>query len=367
MDSRMQVAGGYRFRAASLADRQLWRLQRSPVKTWRSPARFGSLDAREINASSAGVVNLHWVTDGFLSVEEIGKITKPIVWSLYDMWPFAGTEHYGTDSPNARWRSGYTKSNRPPDEGGVDVDRWTWERKRRLWTRPIDVVAASTWLHDRASSSALMASWPQHRVPHVVDCEVFLPQSMQDARLVLSLPLDVPLVLFLASAGINDERKGWDLLDAALAELRTVHPDVEVVVVGPSSPDYRPPSGTKIHWRGTVDGNESLARLYNSASVVAVPSREDNMPLTAMEAQSCGRPVVAFRIGGLPDIVAHHETGFLATPLDTTEFASGLSQALEDSQHDDAWGNAARQRATNTWSVKPVVDAYLSIYERALT
>ena len=79
VDSRFISAHGTRFKAARAADRALWRLQRSATKTWRSPARFGSLSASEINESSADVVNLHWVTDGFMSIEEIGKIDRKSV------------------------------------------------------------------------------------------------------------------------------------------------------------------------------------------------------------------------------------------------------------------------------------------------
>ena len=116
---------------AQILDQQAWRLQRSPTTTWRSPAVFGALSARRINASDADIVHLHWVTDGFLSIREIGRITKPVVWSLVDMWPFAGTEHYGSDTPNARWRTGYTKANRPPGDHDLDMDRIAWQSKRR--------------------------------------------------------------------------------------------------------------------------------------------------------------------------------------------------------------------------------------------
>ena len=124
IDSSILTAGGVKFRIASELDRRLWKLQKSEVTTWRSPAFFRSLDAETLNQFPADVINLHWVTDGFLSVEEIGKITKPVVWSMYDMWPFCGTEHYGVNSPHARWRTGYSTTNRPSTESGVDLDRW---------------------------------------------------------------------------------------------------------------------------------------------------------------------------------------------------------------------------------------------------
>lgn len=363
--SSLTTAHGTRFRVASELDRRLWRLQRSPVATWRSPARFGSLSAREINASDADVVNLHWVTDGFLTIEQIGRIEKPVVWTLYDMWAFCGTEHYGVDSLDARWRTGYTQANRPADESGWDLDRNAWERKRRHW-RPSTVVPASTWLTQAAHESALMANWPIIRIPHVVDTQVFIPIDKQEARRILGLPGDAPVIAFLASAGIGDRRKGFDLLEQALPAVRDAHPDVRLAIAGPAQTENSAIAGVPVTWTGSLHGDEALRALYGSADVLAVPSREDNMPLTAMEAQTCGRAVVGFEIGGLPDIVAHHQTGYLAPAGDTASLAVGLVEALSDARAEDVWGQAARARALATWSGPVVVQQYLDAYTRAI-
>ena len=206
VSSEFVTAHGTRYKLARWADRRIWKLQHSPVKTWRSPAIFGSLTAQFINEYPADVVNLHWVTDGFLSIETIGNIEKPIVWSLYDMWPFCGTEHYGVDTPEARWQTGYTRSNRPAQEHGIDMDRRAWHRKREHW-QPSHVVAASSWLKGRVQESALMGTWPVTRIPHVIDCDVFVPSNRATARANVGLHFEDPLILFLSSAGISDSRK----------------------------------------------------------------------------------------------------------------------------------------------------------------
>ena len=356
---------GLRFLAANDLEHRMWGLQRSEVDTWRSPAYFGSLSARSINATDADVVNIHWATDGFLSTREIGRITKPVVWSLCDMWPFSGSEHYGSDAPDARWRTGYTKDNRPPDEHGFDLDRHVWQRKRKWWTRQRQVVTASTWMNNATRASALMRDWPTHQIPHLIDCDTFQPMEMREARAALGLPQDVPLILFIASGGINDGRKGWDLLEEALPQVRQAHPNAEVVIIGTATPGYETADRTPIHWIGDVHGDEELARYYSAADVTAVPSRDDNMPLTAMEAQSCGRAVVSFAIGGLPDSVSHQQTGYLANPYDVADLATGLTQALDDSQGMNVWSQAARLRAVLTWSPEVVVPQYLAVYEQA--
>lgn len=362
-DPTIKDHDGLKFKLSSELDRKLWKLQKSPTITWRSPAKFTTITAEEINASDADVVNLHWVTDGFLSIEEIGKITKPIVWSMYDLWPVSGTEHYQATGTSERRHTGYTKTNRPADESRIDIDRNAFKRKQKNW-QPIHMVPASTWLENQTNNSALARSWPITRISHVIDTQAFAPQNKNEARNTLDLPEGVPLVLFLASAGVHDHRKGWDLLEAALEEVQKTIPNVEVVIVGPKDEAFT--SNLKIHWYGFANSTEELATLYNAADVTAVPSREDNMPLTAMEAQSCGRAVVAFNIGGLPDIVEHHHTGYLAREADSHDLAIGLTQALEDAQHENHWGQAARVRAEATWSPAVVVGKYLEIYSHVV-
>src|SRR5660398_251756 len=113
------------------------RLQRTENPTLHSPALLPSQMRAQLNAGAADVVNLHWVCGEMLSVKDIGRITKPVVWTLHDMWAFCGPEH-----------------------GGLDIDRWTWRRKRKAWKRPFHIVTPSRWLADCARESALMHDWP---------------------------------------------------------------------------------------------------------------------------------------------------------------------------------------------------------------
>jgi len=69
---RIAEADSLKFKLAKEADRRIWALQKSDTLTWRSPAKFGSITAKEINNSGADIVHLHCVTDGFLTIETIG-------------------------------------------------------------------------------------------------------------------------------------------------------------------------------------------------------------------------------------------------------------------------------------------------------
>jgi glycosyltransferase involved in cell wall biosynthesis len=100
--------------------------------------------------------------------------------------------------------------------------------------------------------------------------------------------------------------------------------------------------------------------------VFVIPSRQDNLPNTGLEAHACGTPVVAFRTGGLADIVDHHVTGALAQPFDPLSLAASIRWVLEDPQRCRQLGAAARQRAERLWDPARVAGLYAHVYHQAL-
>lgn len=208
-----------------------------------------------------------------------------------------------------------------------------------------------------------MREWEAHRIPHLVSDTEFASMPKSTARQELGVDPERPTILFLASAGVTDQRKGFDLLEEALPSVRRHVPDLQVLVGGPVTPQYSSPSNATIAWLGELQGNAALRTAYSAADALVAPSREDNMPLTAMEAQMCGLPVAAFRIGGLPDIVDHQRTGYLADPFNCDALADGILQTLKNRA---AWGPESRERALREWSADVVVTRYRNLYTRML-
>ena len=79
------------------------------VKSFQSPSLFSSSYHKEINESNYDIIHLVWINE-LLSIEDIGKITKPIVWTIADMWPFTGINHYEEDDDEAFWRKKILKN-----------------------------------------------------------------------------------------------------------------------------------------------------------------------------------------------------------------------------------------------------------------
>jgi glycosyltransferase involved in cell wall biosynthesis len=337
------------------------RLQRTPNPVLHSsnlaPSRWG-------RRLSADVVNLHWIGAGAMSIEDVAHIDAPVVMTLHDMWAFCGSEHYASDHPEARWVVGYSPDNRPRGHHGVDLDRLTWQRKRRHW-RPMTLIAPSRWLADCAHRSALMAGWPVHVVPSPLDVEVFRHRDTAEARTQFGLPRDAKVVLFGAIGGSADPRKGFDLLLGALRQLDETE-GVLGVVFGQGEPADPPRPGIPLRWMGSLDDDEALATLYSAADVMVVPSRQEALGQTASEAQACGTPVVAFDATGLSDVVEHGRTGYLANPFESDALARAIAWVLDDDHRRARLGGAARARAERLWEPKIVVKQYLAIYERTM-
>ncbi|MDP2178677.1 glycosyltransferase family 4 protein [Methylicorpusculum sp.] len=338
----------------------LTRLLKTGNSIFHSPAVLPSGRVAALNSSDADVVHLHWVQDEMLSIADIGFIKKPMVWTLHDMWAFCGAEHYTEDF---RWREGYHHGNRPTYETGFDLNRWTWMRKYKRWHRPMHIVTPSSWLADCVRDSSLMRGWPVTVVPNCLDTDRWQPFDQTLAREMLGLPNGIPLLLFGAMGGGRDPRKGFDLMACALKHLRGEIPELELLVFGQLEPHNPPDLGFPVHYTGHLYDDLSLRALYSAADALVVPSRQEAFGQTASEALACGTPVVAFSIGGLPDIVEHHRNGYLAPAFDAEELARGIQWVLKDAKRYETLSENARSYALTRFSYPVVAEQYLKLYQ----
>lgn len=101
------------------------------------------------------------------------------------------------------------------------------------------------------------------------------------------------------------------------------------------------------------------------AMLMLIPSRQDNLPNTGVEALACGTPVIAFDTCGLPDIVEHLKTGYLAQPFDPKSLADGMVWVIENAASAELRKHAA-ERAVSKFSFEVVSEQYKSVYQEAM-
>ncbi|HUK05574.1 MAG TPA: glycosyltransferase [Burkholderiales bacterium] len=345
------------------AENALLGLQKNGEAAYRSLGLVRGPGLAALRRRRADVVHLHWIP-GLLGVADVPDIAPPLVWTFHDQWPMCGAEHY---TASARPREGYTPGNRVPGSGGLDLDRWAWERKRARWRELAPVIACpSRWLAGEIRASALFGGREVHVLPNPLDTGLWRPQDRAALRARLGLPVDRTLILFSAWSASTDRRKGFHVLSAALARLaaRGLAADADVVLLGATGSDRI--EGFSAHWMGHVADEGLVSRICAACDVLALPSLQDNYPNTLAEGMACGLAAVASDIGGIPDLVQHGKTGLLAPPGDAERLAEQLALVLRDAELRARLAEAGRRAVVLACDERTVAARYLELYRLAL-
>jgi len=343
------------------------RSYRKRNKVLFSPAWLPERLASRVAKFNPDIIHLFWVTSGFFRIETLKKFKQPIVWTLHDMWPFTGGCHYDNECGKFRQSCG----NCPVlhSERERDLSRRIWSRKKKAWEGvPIVVVATSHWLADMARASSLFRDQRIEVIPNGLDTEIYKPMDKATARAAYNLPQDKHLLLFSAFGATSDKRKGNQFLVQALEKMSQLGwgTKTELVVIGASRPENPPDLGMKVHYMGLFHDEISQVLLYSAADVVVAPSMQENLSNTVMESLACGTPVVAFDIGGMPDMIDHQANGYLAKPFDPDDLAAGICWALEDGARHLSLSRRARQTVMERYELKAVSQRYLALYQSIL-
>ena len=184
------------------------------------------------------------------------------------------------------------------------------------------------------------------------------------------LPFDPPRPLCL---GRLAREKGFDLALSAFGAILQRFPRARLVIVGDGL-ERGALEKQAIH-QGVSQAVEFIGwvppagvpDLINSSTVVVMPSRQDSLPLVALEAALMGRPLVVTRVGGLPEIVEHKQSGLLVESEDPNGLTNALSFLLD---HPDAavrMGEAARRRVQTVFRWERHVEAYDALYRQLIS
>jgi glycosyltransferase involved in cell wall biosynthesis len=220
---------------------------------------------------------------------------------------------------------------------------------------------------DCAAESGVFSGFPIRTIPYEVPKDPWQQQNRQSARESLGLPADAEIVLFGADT-ISTPRKGGDLLLAALREHKEASPAFpgNLLLLSFGRGVISGLENLQIPYRalGMISDQGHLASLYAAADVFVAPSREDNLPNVVLESLASGTPVVAFRIGGMPDMIEDGRTGKLAEPFSPASLRDAISEVL-------SWREdrtlACRESVSVRFSPHQQGSAVLGLYEELLS
>ena len=323
-----------------------------------SPAWVGIDIVENHLVQTADIVHLHWICAGYITEKLLKKFNKPLVWTLHDMWAFTGGCHYSGDCLKYLEKCGacpFLSSRKDSD-----LSRKIWMRKKRAYKDlDLTIVTPSRWLADCAGRSSLLKDFPIEVIPYGLDTDTFKPIDKKTARRILNIPEEGHLILFGGCDAVSDERKGFDHLAEALRIFHHTYSEftdnVSLTIFGAGAL----PKGVSLPFKtrclGRLNDEVSLALCYNAADVFVAPSRQDNLPNTVMESIACATPVAAFGVGGLPDLIDHKVSGYLAKPYEPEDLARGIYFILS---------GQIRPRARDEYGLEVQASRYVKLYER---
>jgi glycosyltransferase involved in cell wall biosynthesis len=230
------------------------------------------------------------------------------------------------------------------------------------------VVAVSRAVAGRVADLARIQPGAIEVIPNGVDLERFDRPGRECRAAVLEpLAIDTATPIVLVPAALREE-KGHEVLLEALPELLRAVPSVQVLIVGGGEREQElraraRPLGETVRFLGPRD---DMPDLMAACDVVVLPSRAEALPTALMEAAAAGRPVVATRVGGVPEVVEDGRTGLLVPAGDPHALARALASVLADPVRAAALGDAARARARQRFGIDRQVQRTIELWTRVV-
>lgn len=302
---------------------------------------------------SADIIHLHWINHAFLRPADLAKLAalnKPIVWTFHDSNAFTGGCHvrYECDRFIKECGNCPVLKNNSIDDKSHKI----WLQKKSAYSElKFTVIAPGRWMADSVRMSSLLRSTKVVNIPNTLETDIFKPSDKVMARQILGLNTEKFILMSGFMPSRMDMHKGTSYLVDAIelfAENYGIDPnEIELIIFGNRDEKNVPHFPIQTTFLGTINEDERLALCYNAADVFLAPSLEDNLPNTVMESLACGTPVVAFRTGGIPDMVQHKQNGYLAEYRSSADLARGI-----------AWVYSANQEVLSANSRKTIEDHF---------
>ena len=293
---------------------------------------ISSKNLKLINSLKPDYVNLHWIGNETISISDINKINSKIVWTLHDMWPFCGAEHY---SDNSRYVEGYNKTNKPKDERGLDLNKFIWQKKINYFNKVDKIICTSNWMYNCAKKSYLFKDKLISEIPLTLDKDIWRPYNKKNSRDFFGINLESKVVLYGADNFLKNKRKGFEIFKKTINKVsKRFNEKIELIFFGDDAFEISKITNEfkniKILNLGKVTDQSTLRLIYSCSDLVVIPSLLEAFGLIALEAIHCGVPCVVFENTGLTSIIDHQKNGYVAKYNSEEDLETGISWCLKN-------------------------------------
>lgn len=314
----------------------------------------------------ADIIHCHNLHSYYFNLNTLKKISrlKPVVWTFHDMWPItAHCAHAFDGEINEKGFFACPTLDIPPAIAWHN-EKYLEKRKKGIYERAnFHIVTPSKWLADKVGQSVLKNK-PITVIYNGVDVSIFKPYDREECRRLLGLPLDKQIILVAAKGGQSNPWKGGnyaqDLIKAFIGDSRAFFVDL--------GGDTSQNGSVRVKSVSYVSDPNTLAKYYSASDVLLYPSIADNCPLVVLEAMACGLPVVSFATGGIPELVNHQKTGYIARYKVIDDLTAGVQWMLNRSfQEYLALRQIVTEKINSDFTLEKMADQYLKLYEEMVS
>ncbi len=310
---------------------------------------------------NADIIHCHNLHSNFFNLNTLSKISKikPVVWTQHDLWAFTGgcTDELKCKNPKPRkfllflW----------------DNTNYLLRKKNAIYKKSkLNIVVPSVWLKRKIEKS-ILKDQNISLIYNGIDNSIFKKYEKNKTRQELNLPLNKKIILFIAKGGKKNILKGWQYIEKIISYYKNNKNILFVCIGEENNQQGEHLGGNNIKYINYIKDKKILAKYFSSADLFLYPSLADVFGLVAAESLSCGTPIVAFKTGGIPEIVIHKKNGYIAEYQNTDDLINGIEYIfkLNDDEINKMSENSI-QRVKENFTLDIMINNYLKLYKKIL-
>jgi glycosyltransferase involved in cell wall biosynthesis len=308
---------------------------------------------------NADIVNFHWI-NGLVNVNTMKNISKPVVWTLRDMWPMTGgCHHVFVNCKNYQKECGFCPHLKSKESKDLSY-KILHNKIKNYPFENLTIVGVSEWISENAKNSRIFKNVSIVTISNNVDRKIFFPINKIKTRKKFNLPLKSKIIA-VGAQDLTDYYKGFDLFLKSLNNIKTKN--FHILTFGKlTSKNLNKYKHTNL---GYIKNNLKMREIYSLADVYVSPSRIESFGKCVAEAMACGTPSVAFSKTGSEDIITHKVDGYIASNLDSSDLANGIDWVLGYKNKKKIF-NSSIDKINRNFSIEKISSKYKKLYENIL-
>ncbi len=293
----------------------------------------------------ANILHLHWISN-FIDLKSFMKRTnQPIVWTLHDMNPFSAGYHYlPTEKELTKNKS--------------VLDQLTNQKLDIFKNKNIHYVYTSKYMGNLLEKSAIGTHFSGHHIPLGLDTTVFSPRDVRFCKSILGIPTDKKVVLIVGD-DLKSARKGMSYIKDCIAHIKYPQKDLLFCVLGHCDLAIFP-EGFPIQHLGYFKDELMMSMAYSCADVFVTTATQEAFGQTTIEALCCGKPVIGFPVGIIPEAIQSDVNGYICETYEAELVAENIDKALNK----DWDATNIRTEAIQKYNLEAQATAYAALYKQ---